>query len=80
MWSDFLVLKPKTKKTQPPTSLSYCAQINQGWVSPTFVSEPESITANAVAEFSNNQLKSNGFLQNKFEKQDGRKLMTLEAG
>lgn len=43
----------------------------------TFVSKAESIAANAVAEFSNIQLKLNGFLRNKIEKQDGRKLMAL---
>lgn len=77
--SDFPLFKSKTEKTQPPTSLSYVSQVNQGCVSPTLVFKAKSIAADAVADFSNIQLILNGFL-NKTEKQNGRQLLALEAG
>ena len=77
---DFPVFKSKTEKTQPPTSLSYFSQVNQGCVSLTLVFKAKSIAADAVADFSNIQLKLNGFLKNEAEKQNGRQLLALEAG
>lgn len=78
--SDFSVFKSKTEKTQPPTSLSYFSQVNQGCVSPTLVFKAKSIAADAVADFSNIQLKLSDFLKNKTEKQNGRQSLALEAG
>lgn len=79
MW---LVWFPSFKAKDQENTASYIfichtSLVTQGWVSPTFVSKAESIAANAVAEFSNIQLKLNGFLRNKIEKRDGRKLMAL---
>lgn len=72
-------LSQRLRKTQPPTSLSYALQVNQGCVSPTLVFKAKNIAADAVADFSNIQLVLNGFF-NKTEKQNGRQLLALEAG